>query len=341
MLGKSFYCKRLRRGLEYCYEKESLRYLLYPIRFQVTVFSGSVKEYNIVKKYNYNINIINRNTMFKNIFKKSIYGMLFFFMIYGGSVYSQSNQDSKTYIKLARLIDKNAVSKFRNAFTKADFDPNYIPVKKYKKCLFSLAAIKGNIEIARFLLTKGAAINTIDRYTTAMHKCLKGKHYKFGFFLLENGFDPSLEEKNKRNKLPLNVISARSLCENNEGMELFEALLLKGMNPNLSARDGATALLLAVYYDKPEIIEMLYSNGADMNYGVHPLKISPTSIKDDVVENNFTPLMVAVFYNKERIVKQLLCYENVDKMLRGTLNNMTAFELAQEADNFLIAGLLK
>ncbi|PCH77198.1 MAG: hypothetical protein COB98_04115 [Flavobacteriaceae bacterium] len=245
------------------------------------------------------------------------------------------------FLQLANFIDTDAYGEFRALFKKHDFDPNYICTASYHTSLFSIAAMNGNIKIARYLLKKGADINKIDHFATAMHKALSDAHFEFGLFLLKKGYDPRIEKNIKLNKLPLNVIAAFPWCKDNKGKELFKKLAENGMDLNSSDRDGARALVLAVYFGNTELIDFLYGNGADMNKGVSPFKGNLSQRKDVVVLNNYSPLMMAVHYDKHSVVKQLLSFENVDRKVKGTKNKKTALDIAIEKGDELMIGLLK
>ena len=268
----------------------------------------------------------------------------FLTLIYSGCKSSLVSQEenSKTnnviHKKLATLIEKDPIGSFYEIFNKNKFDPNH--VEEIGTTLLFTAVSNDKLEVCEFLIKKGANVNFASEYGTVMHWALEKSNIKLANFLLDNDYDPKVEEKIKKNPEPLNFQCTFIIRKNKtEGIKLFKRLLDKGMNPNLLDRDGASAIHLAIYFESIELIKLLCEAGADMNLKIVSKKDDTNYKKEVFVTNQYTPLMLSVFYEKLLSTSELLKCNNVKTTIKSK-DGKTAFDLAKENNNETLIKLL-
>ena len=151
----------------------------------------------------------------------------------------------------------------------------------------TFAAREGDIASARLLLDAGADINQTTEYGwTPLLTAVNNRNYRLAKLLLDRGANPNLANKGGWTPLYLAVDN-----RNIEGgdypvpkpdldhLELIEALLVKGANPNLRVKDntltrtiftmqwffedGATPFIRAAQSSDTDLMTLLLKHGAD------------------------------------------------------------------------------
>lgn len=125
------------------------------------------------------------------------------------------------------------------------------------------------------------------------------------------------------NGIETKTVDIHSLAVTGSVDSIREALgKIKDINKKNS--NGVTALHLAVEYNRTEVVKLLLSAGANVNAGNGLDK---------------TPLIIAVEKNRLEPAKVLLAQKNV-KIDIQDINNYTAFQIALNRDNIILAKIL-
>lgn len=248
---------------------------------------------------------------------------------------SISNQPShedelETFRRLHYLAKYDSVSEFSKLFKETRFNPNY---QKDSITLLFTVVYENNIEVSKFLIKQGANVNFISKYGTVMHWALEYTNIEMGRLLLNNGYDPTIEKNLTNNKEPLCILAMFLLKhDKKEGEDFFKSLLNKGMNPTLKDKDGASTVLLSIYFESPRIVRLLQQHGLDLDARM-------TGRTNEVfVVNNYTPLMFACYLDKPEMVEELINL-GVNLNLKSK-DGKTALDIAQENNNERIIKLL-
>ena len=134
--------------------------------------------------------------------------------------------------------------------------------------LLSHAAYRGNIEVVRFLLEKGADMDKATNNGTypLLMACLEG-HLEVVQLLADKGADIDRALNNSCTPLYIACWKGR--------LEVARLLLEKGADVNKATNDGATPLYIACKKGHLEVVGLLVERGADMdkakNSGATPL----------------------------------------------------------------------
>jgi ankyrin repeat protein len=154
------------------------------------------------------------------------------------------------------------------------------------RTLLHYAVLVESYECVEFLISKGADINALDKegYTPldfALRSMQSSAHAELPRRLYQRGARPS--------KVEPNVLTATA-CQDTETLK---RLLAGGSDVNVHAKDGPTALHVAVTFGKTEYVNLLIKNGAELNAKA---------------EWEMTPLHLAVYYEHAEIAKLLIAY---------------------------------
>lgn len=116
--------------------------------------------------------------------------------------------------------------------------------------LLSIAARKGNREIARYLIMSGAQLNlkADDRGTSALSDGVMGKHLELVTDLINAGADTNIKSKDGQTAL---VVAVGAGDDN-----MVEALLKAGADPDITDSLGASARKYAALFNKKAIIDL-------------------------------------------------------------------------------------
>jgi cytohesin len=149
------------------------------------------------------------------------------------------------------------------------------------------AAVRGQKEIAEFLISKGSDVNVEDDLdeggrTALMHATLNG-HVEIVDLLISKGAD--IDAKSREGK------TALLYALWNKKKEITSLLILRGADINAKDKLGNTPLIYALIHKETEIARLLISKGADVN-----------------IENSEgnTPLIIAISYGNKAMVEFLL-----------------------------------
>jgi hypothetical protein len=138
------------------------------------------------------------------------------------------------------------------------------------------------IDIAEKLISKGAKINAVHEYHTALRAAvLNGLDVYFNY-LLQKGADANL--RNDRGQTALMHTGGDS------SLWFAKELIRAGAKVNIRSKSGRTALHEAAYWGNAALAKLLISKGAALN------------TKDD---EGLTPLQLAAVFNKPDVVTAL------------------------------------
>ncbi len=129
---------------------------------------------------------------------------------------------------------------------------------------FSYAVRYGRYDIARFLIEKGAEVNTTNKLgMTPLHYVC---NFRLAQYLLDHGLD--VNAKNYNGNTPLLFLLNRCYYEPEESDPYIEKLVLlylsRGADINEINDEKLTPLHIAVFRGKTRLIKFLLSRGADM-----------------------------------------------------------------------------
>ncbi len=116
-----------------------------------------------------------------------------------------------------------------------------------------------NYELINILLESGVDINTTDQYNQTVLDFAVGSrnNVELARYLLQKG--ATLEHTPKYSE-PLIISAAR-----NKNLEMVKLLLEYGANPNARTKGGEASLIFAANEKDYEMIKLLVENGADIN----------------------------------------------------------------------------
>jgi ankyrin repeat protein len=131
------------------------------------------------------------------------------------------------------------------------------------------AVRKGQIEVAKLLVEKGADVNKRNsRSETALMKAVEANKLEVVRFLLEKNADPNVGRDRKTElggPAEQHGETALMIAAEKGDMEIVRELLDRGADVNAKTRGGYTALWNAVGAGKPEVVKLLVERGANVN----------------------------------------------------------------------------
>ena len=158
--------------------------------------------------------------------------------------------------------------------------------------LLNIASRQGHSQVVKILLARGADINALAEYDTALHAATKKGHISIVKILLDQGADVNIATR-QHNATGENESTPLATAIQYQRNSIVRLLLENGAHVNvLQAFEGVTHLLKASDAGFVPIVQILLEYGADTNLRLHKYQDSP--------------LTRASGYGHEKIVKLLL-----------------------------------
>lgn len=261
--------------------------------------------------------------------------------------YSQQNN----YDNLRDLFDKGDLDSISYYIDQNNIDVNAHYPEDFILPLLFYACSSGNQEIVSYLLEKGANPNVLSKYGTPAHWASEKGNVHIISLLINHDFNPKIEEisywvnkyKNGDDDIPdwlveiirkvlkdgMNysnypylqftdpadlLLLASSIYHDTTGnFELTHKMIDFGVNINLMDKLGFNALIWSIIAVKPNAVELLIQNGADVNLPVLSLTFSDNPSLQD---NNITPLHFVAFMLEERPKLMDTNYEDILKIVK-------------------------
>lgn len=122
------------------------------------------------------------------------------------------------------------------------------------------AVQNGDLNKVKSLISRNASVNTRDKYSwTPLHWAAYKGHLEVAEFLVKKGADINAADKGPYGKKPVHVA-----IENNS-KDIIGFLLSKGVSINDTDKQGYTPLHYAAWRGRLEIAELLVDKGASIN----------------------------------------------------------------------------
>ena len=183
----------------------------------------------------------------------------FFLLEKGADVEEKDNQgDTALMFAAANVFSQDATGETLPAVNLLlDWKANPNAMNKKGQTPLMLASQKGEVEIAKLLISKKADIHAKDKNgKSALHYAAESKaDPAIVMFLIEQRCE--LDAQDDKGETALMKACRRK----NRAMAIM--LAVKGANPNLQTKDGMTALMIAVEYGNGAIVAQLLQSGAD------------------------------------------------------------------------------
>lgn len=225
-------------------------------------------------------------------------------------------------------IENNDVETVKNIITEH---------KRLTKCRIDpihFAMLKGHFSLIPILINAGCDPNAPDMIgCTPLMNALKSKFYDVMEYLLDGGADPNAPSGRKE-EIPL----IEAVYENNQ--RAIQMLLDSkdcDVNRTNASNDNETALFIAIYLGRTELVDMLLERGADPNVGrgehrptpmhiainagaeqdaglhvplmITELLLSFGGLPDGADQNGFTPLHIAAINDRDDIMELLIDHD--------------------------------
>lgn len=270
------------------------------------------------------------------------------------------NKDQEDFVRVMRAGQTAAVE----AMLAKGFPVNApIPVVASKGVLrmtpLMLAALDGQVAMAKLLLARGADLRAKDEHGwTALFFVQSAPTDEIGLAMTEYLVDAGLPagETDDKNATPL----LYAVAANN--LQQAQYLLLHGADPNLRAADGDCPLFHAVLEGNLPMIETLVNFHADVNArqpdgGTVLLALPELGLSFDAEQriaayllqhggdpnmldhSGFSPLLNAL-RNKDTDLAKLLLRFNADPNLGGKKKSLNALMLCVDTHNYEMARVL-
>ncbi|MGL5029329.1 MAG: ankyrin repeat domain-containing protein [Wolbachia pipientis] len=148
-----------------------------------------------------------------------------------------------------------------------------------------IAIENNNKNIIEFLLSKEVGVNDTDKqgYTPLHYAAWRGR-LEVAKFLIEKGADINAADTSTTGKKPIHVAA-----ENNSE-SVIEFLLEKGVSVDEADKNGWTPLHYAARFGQPEVAKFLIEKGADINVadasiaGKRPIHVATEENNKDIIE---------------------------------------------------------
>lgn len=126
------------------------------------------------------------------------------------------------------------------------------------------AAYHGHLEIIKFLISRGADVNSNEDGESALLAAVRGAQAKTTQLLIENGADVHAQLPGGASALHQAVMTDQAM-KTETTLEIIDQLLRKGLELENRDDDGRTVLHEASFYGRSNLINGLTARGANVN----------------------------------------------------------------------------
>lgn len=167
-----------------------------------------------------------------------------------------------------------------------------------------VASCRGNEQVMKALLHKGADPNTSDYYgNTPLHFMAKQRNYPMVKMLLHYGANPNMSTQHHETPLALACKTIEYPSKNN--VEIIKELLAAGADPNIGGigPNNDPPLFRAILWKNEELVSLLLAKGADVNHknalGIRPLDRAIRTENYPIVKQLIQHGAIIVYYDSE------------------------------------------
>ena len=222
--------------------------------------------------------------------------------------------------ELKKLINKNLTEEFINYFSKVNFNPSFRDSDNGITLMYN-AASRGNLEICKFLISKGANVNIWSKYGNPINWALEEQNIEIAKLFLKNGFDLTNEKKKTDVEEPLNLQAA--FLENDTERNFYKELINSGMDLNLQGEKGISVIHVSVMREDTSLIKILLENEIDIDSKIN--FTNPGS--RDKIFNGLTPIELAIYTERKNSLLLLTKFKGLN-ISKGQIENKSPAEIA-------------
>jgi ankyrin repeat protein len=145
---------------------------------------------------------------------------------------------------------------------------------------------KASLETVELLVRRGADVNKVSGTSLPLNSSIAWRQYVTANYLIDRGGDVNATTRCGVCYSPLMELSFYAEPDTTAMKVLFEKLVQRGAKINAKTANGTSALWLAVYLGKTQLVELLLESGAEPNTvngkGQSVLTIAKQKQRDDV-----------------------------------------------------------
>lgn len=228
-----------------------------------------------------------------------------------------------------------------------------IPLIDHNKWVHStpLHAAIQDVQLVKWLISKGANIHSFTSEGTPLHKAIQNKHVRIAKYLIQKDSDINTADKN--NETVYHIAVQKGL------IDIVKLLNKKGIDINLQNKWNEKALCMAIGYKQPEVAEFLIHKGIRLNCQERVpkgnttlhlaarngfLKIATTLIKKGLfieIRNKYnqTPLHIAAEKGHIDMIKHLLsCKADVNAKDKSNQTPLDLCDKVSAMEILILAG---
>ncbi len=219
------------------------------------------------------------------------------------------------------------------------------------------------LRIAQFLISRGASLETIDKYQTGiLHHAVIGKNIALIQIILDSFFANKTPEQRieaiNRGPGPINGYTPIHIAASAGSLEIMDFLVQHGANINKISAKGYTVVHVAAISNQPKILQVLARRGFALNEldleKYNPLHLAANNNSPQAIEallelgmdinyktpsgSHYTPLALAVYFGNYNAIALLL--EKGARLTDIDIDQSNIFHIAARTNHTEILKLL-